>query len=96
MKKLWDFSSLNMRRQISLDKFNEAYKYNFQFSEDYAQISQFSPIIDSSKVTEDGLLHIRGHYATKPKSVHFHQVYIYQGIGWKLSGLISRVGAPPT
>tara|TARA_R110002033_G_scaffold9777_5_gene32032 strand:+ start:288 stop:1079 length:792 start_codon:yes stop_codon:yes gene_type:complete len=96
MKKLWDFSSPNLRRQISLDKFNEAYKYNFQFSEDYAQISQFSPIIDSSEVTEDGLLHIWGHYPTKPKSVHFHQVYIYQGIGWKLSGLISRVGAPPT
>ena len=95
MKKLWDFSSPKLRRQISREKFDQAFQYNYQFAEDFAEISKFSPVIDDAKVDADGLLNIRGHYEIKPKPVYFHQVYVYEGIGWMLFGLASRVGAPP-
>lgn len=95
MKKLRDYSSGSFRQQKSLEEFDKAYEYSYKWAEDYLAISKMSPIIDDAKVDEKGGLNIRGHYQIKPKPVHFHQVYIYEGIDWKLVGLVYGVGSPP-
>jgi hypothetical protein len=95
MQKLWDNSAGIFRRQFNVEQLNEAYERNYRFAGDYAEISKMAPIIDDSRIDQDGFLVIKGHYPIKPKPLYVRQSFAYEGVKWVSSGLVLQVGQPP-
>ncbi len=96
MKKFWDNSAGSFRRQVSVEQLDKTFESEFQYSEGYSKIHDFKLIIDGAEINEEtGSLSIRGHYQVKPRPVYFHQVFLYEGIDWKNTGLELKVGSAP-
>lgn len=94
MKKMRDRAAGSFQRQIALKDLDKSYEESFKFAEDFSEMSTFSPIIDSGDIGENGALNIRGHYQNGTRPIYIDQAYEYEGIGWKLMGLVYRVGSP--
>jgi hypothetical protein len=75
------------QKQHTTEKLNQAFKAIIDSGADWTALDDYDPVLAAeSKVGEDGVLVLKGYYATKPVQVHFEQKYVYEGISWKLIG----------
>lgn len=75
------------QKQVTTDQLNQAFKAVIDSGANWSMLDSFQPIISSdTKVNENGVLTLVGHYPTEPSQVHFEQKYIYEGVAWKLVG----------
>lgn len=88
MAKVHEFSSGIMQRQFSVQKLDEVFASFYRLDSDLRVLDNYSPAFDEKpRITENGVLVIKGHYPTKPSQVFFEFKYIYEGLGWKLVAL---------
>lgn len=81
-------SSSLFKKQVSLEKFNQAYQSFFKFEDKLLILDQLSPqFTHEALINKDGVLIIQGQYPTTPNPLVFTSKYIYEGYGWKLLGL---------
>ena len=75
------------QKQYTTEQLNQAFKAIIDSGANWAALDDFEPVLAAkSKVDENGVLVLSGHYATKPSQVYFEQKYIYEGVSWKLLG----------
>ena len=80
------------QQQFSVEDFDEAFSAFYDLGADLTVLDNYSPRFDSApSFDEEGFLVIAGHYPTKPNQMHFEQKYIYEGLGWKLTGFSARI-----
>ena len=88
MAKFHAHASSLMQKQYTPQKLDEAFAPFYKIGMDLTLLDNLSPIFDEKpSLNEEGVLLIKGHYATKPSQVFFEQKYIYEGLGWKVLGL---------
>lgn len=96
MKKLLDIGSSNYREEVSVERLDQAFGPFFPYAEGYLDLGKYKPIIDNAEIDETTeILILQGHYPVKPIPVYFRQLFIYEGIDWKLHGLAVKTGSPP-
>jgi uncharacterized protein YxeA len=75
------------QKQVTTDQLNQAFTPFIEKNLDLTVLEPLDPTFDTeSKINEDGVLVISGHYPTKPSQVTFEHQYIYEGTAWKLVG----------
>lgn len=66
---------------------DEAYGPIMAEGVDLTILIQVEPIFDGKPEMDDlGILTLKGHYPSFPRRVFFEQVYVHEGIRWKLAG----------
>lgn len=81
-----------LQQQYSVEQLDEAYGSFYDLGADLTVLRNHSPQFDAApELDEQGVLRIKGRYATRPLGVQFEQSYIYEGLGWKLLGLNIQV-----
>ncbi len=92
MAKLHAHASNLMQKEYTLQKLDEVFTPFYKIGTDFTLLDNLSPIFDEKpSLNGDGVLLIKGHYATKPSQVFFEQQYVYEGTGWKVLGLSVEV-----
>lgn len=85
MATLYNHSSNLFRSQYTLEKFDEAFNVFFPYGEAFMVLDEHTPrFSEPAVINENGVLQIKGHYATEPEQVHFEQGFIIEGLSWKL------------
>ena len=80
------------QQQFLVEDFDEAFGAFYDIGADLTVLDNYSPRFDSApSFDEEGFLVIAGHYPTQPNQMHFEQKYVYEGLGWKLSGFSARI-----
>lgn len=81
-----------LQQQYSVTQLDEAYASFYDLGADLTVLKGYSPQFDTPPAVDgDGVLRIKGRYATQPNSVYFEQSYIYEGLGWKILGFNIQV-----
>lgn len=76
------------RKQFPLEKFAAAFQVFIDKNYDISSIAKSEPVFDSPPaIDSDGLLVVKGNYATRPNKVTFKLTYIQEGSAWKLMGI---------
>ncbi|MBI3900314.1 MAG: dienelactone hydrolase family protein [Gammaproteobacteria bacterium] len=76
------------QNQFTTEQFNQGYKAAFESGGDWSVLDKIEPVLSTAtKIGDDGVLSLAGHYPAKPKPLHFEQKYIYEESAWKLVGL---------
>jgi hypothetical protein len=87
--------SSQFQKQFPLEKFTGIFQTFIDKGYDISNIAQSEPIFDVPPATDsDGLLVLKGHYATKPNKVTFKLTYISEASAWKIMGI--NVQAAPS
>ncbi|NTU53539.1 MAG: hypothetical protein HGA97_07550 [Chlorobiaceae bacterium] len=74
------------QKQITTEQLNEAFISIIKSDSDLSVLESLEPVITSgSKISEIGVLVLKGYYPTEP-ALHFEMKYIYEGVSWKLIG----------
>jgi hypothetical protein len=88
MAKLHAHASNLMQKEYTLQKLDEVFTPFYKIGTDFTLLDNISPIFDEKpSLSGEGVLLIKGHYATKPNQVFFEQQYVYEGTGWTVLGL---------
>jgi len=75
------------QKQVTTEQLNQAFKSIIDSGANWSVLDGYQPLMSSdSKVNENGILTLAGHYPTQPSEVYFEQKYIYEGVAWKLFG----------
>ncbi len=75
------------QQQFTTQKLNEAYGKVIEAELDLSVLDTLEPILDQeAQIDQDGVLILKGHYATQPSQVRFQQKFIKEGGAWKLIG----------
>jgi hypothetical protein len=75
------------QRQFTTQKLNEAYGKIIEAELDLSVLDTLEPILyEEAQIDQDGVLILKGHYATQPSQVKFQQKFIKEGGVWKLIG----------
>jgi hypothetical protein len=76
------------RTQLTERKLQAAFQSFIDQKVDLGGVADVDPIFDAPPhISTDGLLHVAGHYPTKPYKVRFAFKFIYELPEWKLFGL---------
>lgn len=85
------------KSQISAEKLQQVFQQFSQRHEAFAATRNAAPIFDEPPVIdENGLLILRGYYATAPQRVLFRLKYTYEHPQWKLFGIEVGFHEPST
>lgn len=80
------------RKQFPLEKFTAAFQVFIDKGYDISNIAKSEPVFDSPPaIDSDGLLAVKGNYATRPNKVTFKLSYLQEGSAWKLMGINVQV-----
>ena len=80
------------QRQFTTEKLNEAYGKVMDAELDLSVLDTLDPVLDEeAKIDHEGVLILKGHYATQPSQVYFQQKFINEGGAWKLLGFHFRL-----
>lgn len=80
LSKLW-------QDQFTTEQLNQGFKAIIDEKADWSVLENFTPVLSSdTKIDNNGVLLLTGHYPTQPSQVQFEQKYIYEGTAWKLVG----------
>ena len=80
-----DRLSSQLREQVSLEKFSEAFRIFIEKGYDISTIVQSEAVFDPTPAIDDeGVLALQGHYPSKPNRVTFTLKYVYDSSKWKL------------
>ena len=75
------------QQQFTTQKLNEAYGKIIEAELDLSVLDTLEPILDQeAQINQDGVLILKGHYATQPSQVRFLQKFVKEGGAWKLLG----------
>ena len=75
------------KSQADTQKFNDIFGFLFDAGVDFTALDPLVPLFDGEPaIDENGILSIKGHYATTPNQVHYELKYIHEGLSWKLFG----------
>jgi hypothetical protein len=75
------------QQQYTTQKLNEAYAKIIEAELDLSVLDTLEPILDQeAQINQDGVLILKGHYATQPSQVRFLQKFVKEGGAWKLLG----------
>ena len=75
------------QQQFTTQKLDEAYGKIIQAELDLSVLDTLEPILDQeAQIDQNGVLILKGHYATQPTRVKFQQKFIKEGGAWKLLG----------
>ena len=99
-----DRLSPQFQKQFSLEKFTAIFQAFIDKGYDISSIAKSEPVFDiPPAIDKDGLLVLKGHYATKPNKVTFKLTYIYESSAWKIMGInveaipfVENAGEVPT
>jgi len=81
-------TSSKFRKEYSLEKFSTAFQVFIEKDYDISNIAKAEPVFDTPPaVDRDGVLVLKGHYATRPNKVTFLLRYAREGSGWKILGI---------
>ncbi|HEV2842943.1 MAG TPA: TIR domain-containing protein [Chthoniobacterales bacterium] len=81
-------TSPTFRKQFSLEKFSAAFQVFIEKGYDISNIAKAEPVFDPAPaVDSDGVLVLKGHYATRPNKVTFLLRYLREGSRWKVLGI---------
>ncbi|MGB5484539.1 DUF4864 domain-containing protein [Parasphingorhabdus sp.] len=76
--------SQTFQRQFSLAELETAFK-KFKANDELEVFKTLKPVVQNgTKITDEGVLQVKGYYNTRPTRMTFEQGYIYEGTGWKL------------
>ena len=95
MRAIHEHASVNLKREFSIEKLNEAFAQFFAIPVSGKPIAGLSPIF-TQVATPAGpnAFKVAGYFATTPSNVSFDVTYVREGSGWKWIALNVRV-APP-
>lgn len=96
--------SPQFQKQFSLEKFTGIFQAFIDKGYDISSIAKSEPVFEiPPAIDSDGLLVLKGHYASKPNKVTFKLTYIYESSVWKLMGInvqaipaVENTGEVPT
>ncbi len=92
MANFYAYSSSLMQKQYTPEKLDEVFASFYRINTDLTLLDNLSPIFDEKpSLNEDGVLLIKGHYASKPLQVFFEQKYVYEGLSWKVLALTVQI-----
>jgi hypothetical protein len=76
------------RKQFPLEKFTAAFQVFIDKGYDISNIAKSEPVFDPPPaIDSDGLLVVKGNYATRPNKVTFKLTYLQESSAWKLMGI---------
>ncbi len=96
--------SPQFQKQFPLEKFTGIFQVFIDKGYDISNIAKSEPIFDVPPAIDgDGLLVLKGHYATQPNKVTFKLTYAYESSAWKIMGInvqampaVENTGEVPT
>jgi hypothetical protein len=75
------------KSQFNVQEFNETFGSVFATGLNLTILDPLVPMFDGEPtIDENGMLWIKGHYATTPKQINYEHKFIYEGTAWKLFG----------
>ena len=81
------------RRQVSVELLDDAFGGFYDLGVDLMILERFSPQFSKQPAFDEyGALAIEGTYPTEPSTVTFKHQYVYEGLGWKLTGFNVNIG----
>jgi hypothetical protein len=81
------------KEQITPEKFSEIFSTFLEKQIDLSSIAKLQPVFDDPPVVnEQGLLVLKGYFATRPSKVRFTVKYTYEHPAWRLFGINVNVG----
>jgi hypothetical protein len=81
-------TSATFRKQFTLQKFSEAFQVFIEKNYDISNIAKAEPVFDPAPaIDKEGVLVLKGHYATRPNKVTFLLRYVREGSDWKVLGI---------
>jgi len=81
------------KKQIDLNKMNQLFKSFIEKNINLTVVDPLNPIFDQKpEVNADGVLELKGHYATTPSILRFDFEYIKENGVWKPIGINIQVG----
>lgn len=87
MSSMFDHVSNLWQKQFSVQKFDDTFKSFYQFGDKLLVLDKMTPqFSEKASISDDGVLILKGRFATKPEQINFEQKYIYEGLSWKLFG----------
>ena len=80
------------QKQFPLEKFTAAFQAFIEKGYDISSIAKTEPVFDTPPaIDSDGVLVLKGHYATRPNKVTFKLSYLREGSDWKVLGINAQV-----
>lgn len=80
------------QKQFPLEKFTAAFQIFIEKGYDISSIAKAEPVFDAPPaIDSDGVLVLKGHYATRPNRVTFKLSYVREGSSWKVLGINAQV-----
>ena len=80
------------QKQFPLEKFTAAFQVFIEKGYDISSIAKSEPVFDAPPaIDSDGVLVLKGHYATRPNKVTFRLSYLREGSAWKVLGINAEV-----
>jgi hypothetical protein len=75
------------QRQYTTQKLNDSYGQIIEANLDLSVLNTLEPVMDQeAQINQEGVLVLKGHYATQPSQVYFQQKFIREKGAWKLLG----------
>lgn len=80
--------------QISVEDMDRGFASLYPYGSAFQVLKTMTPIFDEpAQISDQGVMAIKGHYATSPERMNFAVKYIFEGTGWKLFGLSVKTEA---
>lgn len=81
-------TSSTFRKQFTLQKFSQAFQVFIEKNYDISNVAKAEPVFDPAPaIDKEGVLVLKGHYATRPNKVTFLLRYVREGSDWKVLGI---------
>lgn len=94
MTELHNYISKMWARQISIEDMDRGFSSLYPYGSAFQVLKTMTPIFDEpTQISDQGVMSIKGHYATTPEQMNFTAKYFFEGTGWKLFGLSVKMEA---
>ncbi len=81
-------TSATFRKQFTLQKFSDAFQVFIEKNYDISNVAKAEPVFDPAPaIDKEGVLVLKGYYATRPNKVTFLLRYVREGSDWKVLGI---------
>lgn len=81
-------TSSTFRKQFTLQKFSDAFQVFIEKNYDISNVAKAEPVFNPAPaIDKEGVLVLKGHYATRPNKVTFLLRYVREGSDWKVLGI---------